>query len=355
MAKKDILDKEFGIDNELESVLKEIKKQYGEGTVMLLGESDVMDIEAIPSGSLSLDVALGIGGYPKGRIVEIYGPESSGKTTLALTCVAEVQKTGGMAAYIDAENSIDPEYAKALGVKVDDLILSQPDSGEQALSIVEMLTKSGAFDLIVVDSVAALVPLAELEGEMTDSSIGLQARLMSKGLRKITSLLNKNGTTIIFINQLREKVGVIFGNNETTTGGRALKFYSTIRIDIRRSEAIKDGVNVIGNIMNIRVVKNKVAAPFKSCKVDIIYGKGISKEGELLDLGLECGAIKKSGSWYEVYGERIGQGRETAKSFLHDHKEIFDKLKEQIIKENIPQTRVANDEDLESMPNDLDD
>ena len=218
-----------------------------------------------------------------------------------------------------------------------------------------MLTKSGAFDLIVVDSVAALVPLAELEGEMTDSSIGLQARLMSKGLRKITSLLNKNGTTIIFINQLREKVGVIFGNNETTTGGRALKFYSSIRIDIRRSEAIKDGVNVIGNIMNIRVVKNKVAAPFKSCKVDIIYGKGISKEGELLDLGLECGAIKKSGSWYEVYGERIGQGRETAKSFLHDHKEIFDKLKEQIIKENIPQTRVANDEDLESMPNDLDD
>ena len=285
----------------------------------------------------------------------LVGLPGSGKTTLALTCVAEVQKTGGMAAYIDAENSIDPEYAKALGVKVDDLILSQPDSGEQALSIVEMLTKSGAFDLIVVDSVAALVPLAELEGEMTDSSIGLQARLMSKGLRKITSLLNKNGTTIIFINQLREKVGVIFGNNETTTGGRALKFYSTIRIDIRRSEAIKDGVNVIGNIMNIRVVKNKVAAPFKSCKVDIIYGKGISKEGELLDLGLECGAIKKSGSWYEVYGERIGQGRETAKSFLHDHKEIFDKLKEQIIKENIPQTRVSNDEDLEPMPNDLDD
>ena len=322
---------------------------------MRLGDRPTCDVDAISSGSILLDKALGIGGYPKGRIVEIYGPESSGKTTLALTCVAEVQKTGGMAAYIDAENSIDPEYAKALGVKVDDLILSQPDSGEQALSIVEMLTKSGAFDLIVVDSVAALVPLAELEGEMTDSSIGLQARLMSKGLRKITSLLNKNGTTIIFINQLREKVGVIFGNNETTTGGRALKFYSTIRIDIRRSEAIKDGVNVIGNIMNIRVVKNKVAAPFKSCKVDIIYGKGISKEGELLDLGLECGAIKKSGSWYEVYGERIGQGRETAKSFLHDHKEIFDKLKEQIIKENIPQTRVGNDEDLEPMPNDLDD
>ena len=329
----------------LQDTLDRVQKEFGKGAIMRLGDRPTCDVDAISSGSILLDKALGIGGYPKGRIVEIYGPESSGKTTLALTCVAEVQKTGGMAAYIDAENSIDPEYAKALGVKVDDLILSQPDSGEQALSIVEMLTKSGAFDLIVVDSVAALVPLAELEGEMTDSSIGLQARLMSKGLRKITSLLNKNGTTIIFINQLREKVGVIFGNNETTTGGRALKFYSTIRIDI----------NVIGNIMNIRVVKNKVAAPFKSCKVDIIYGKGISKEGELLDLGLECGAIKKSGSWYEVYGERIGQGRETAKSFLHDHKEIFDKLKEQIIKENIPQTRVSNDEDLEPMPNDLDD
>ena len=339
----------------LQDTLDRVQKEFGKGAIMRLGDRPTCDVDAISSGSILLDKALGIGGYPKGRIIEIYGPESSGKTTLALTCVAEVQKTGGMAAYIDAENSIDPEYAKALGVKVDDLILSQPDSGEQALSIVEMLTKSGAFDLIVVDSVAALVPLAELEGEMTDSSIGLQARLMSKGLRKITSLLNKNGTTIIFINQLREKVGVIFGNNETTTGGRALKFYSTIRIDIRRSEAIKDGVNVIGNIMNIRVVKNKVAAPFKSCKVDIIYGKGISKEGELLDLGLECGAIKKSGSWYEVYGERIGQGRETAKSFLHDHKEIFDKLKEQIIKENIPQTRIANDEDLEPMPNDLDD
>ena len=339
----------------LQDTLDRVQKEFGKGAIMRLGDRPTCDVDAISSGSILLDKALGIGGYPKGRIVEIYGPESSGKTTLALTCVAEVQKTGGMAAYIDAENSIDPEYAKALGVKVDDLILSQPDSGEQALSIVEMLTKSGAFDLIVVDSVAALVPLAELEGEMTDSSIGLQACFMLKGLRKITSLLNKNGTTIIFINQLREKVGVIFGNNETTTGGRALKFYSTIRIDIRRSEAIKDGVNVIGNIMNIRVVKNKVAAPFKSCKVDIIYGKGISKEGELLDLGLECGAIKKSGSWYEVYGERIGQGRETAKSFLHDHKEIFDKLKEQIIKENIPQTRVANDDDLESMPNDLDD
>ena len=339
----------------LQDTLDRVQKEFGKGAIMRLGDRPTCDVDAISSGSILLDKALGVVGYSKGRMVEMYGPESSGKTTLALTCVAEVQKTGGMAAYIDAENSIDPEYAKALGVKVDDLILSQPDSGEQALSIVEMLTKSGAFDLIVVDSVAALVPLAELEGEMTDSSIGLQARLMSKGLRKITSLLNKNGTTIIFINQLREKVGVIFGNNETTTGGRALKFYSTIRIDIRRSEAIKDGVNVIGNIMNIRVVKNKVAAPFKSCKVDIIYGKGISKEGELLDLGLECGAIKKSGSWYEVYGERIGQGRETAKSFLHDHKEILDKLKEQIIKENIPQTRVANDEDLESMPNDLDD
>ncbi len=337
----------------LQDTLERVQKEFGKGAIMRLGDRPTCDIDALSSGSILLDKALGVGGYPKGRIVEIYGPESSGKTTLALTCVAEVQKNGGMAAYIDAENSIDPEYAKALGVQVDDLILSQPDSGEQALSIVEMLTKSGAFDLIVVDSVAALVPQAELEGEMTDSSIGQQARLMSKGLRKITSLLNKNGTTIIFINQLREKVGVIFGNNETTTGGRALRFYASIRIDIRRSEAIKEGVNVIGNIMTIRIVKNKVAAPFKTCKVDIIYGKGISKEGELLDLGLECGAIKKSGSWYEVYGERIGQGRETAKSFLHEHKEIFEKLKDQIVKDNFPQTRVSSEGEIEVETNDL--
>ncbi len=317
--------------NILDETLLKIQREFGKGSIMRLGDRDTCDVDSISSGSILLDRALGIGGYPKGRIIEIYGPESSGKTTLALTAIAEVQKKGGMAAFIDAENSIDPEYAKTLGVDIDNLILSQPDNGEQALEIVEMLAKSGAFELIVVDSVAALVPQAELDGLMSDQSIGMQARLMSKGLRKITGLLNKNGCSIIFINQLREKVGVIFGNNETTTGGRALKFYSTIRVDIRRGEAIKDGVNLIGNTANIRVVKNKVAAPFKTCKVDIIYGKGISKEGELLDLGLESGFIKKSGSWYEVYGERIGQGRETAKQFLAENKDIFDKLKADVI------------------------
>ena len=317
--------------NILDETLLKIQREFGKGSIMRLGDRNTCDVDSISSGSILLDRALGIGGYPKGRIIEIYGPESSGKTTLALTAIAEVQKKGGMAAFIDAENSIDPEYAKTLGVDIDNLILSQPDNGEQALEIVEMLAKSGAFELIVVDSVAALVPQAELDGLMSDQSIGMQARLMSKGLRKITGLLNKNGCSIIFINQLREKVGVIFGNNETTTGGRALKFYSTIRVDIRRGEAIKDGVNLIGNTANIRVVKNKVAAPFKTCKVDIIYGKGISKEGELLDLGLESGFIKKSGSWYEVYGERIGQGRETAKQFLAENKDIFDKLKADVI------------------------
>ena len=320
--------------NLLEDTLNQVQREFGKGSIMRLGDKATCDVDAISSGSILLDRALGVGGYPKGRIIEIYGPESSGKTTLALTAVAEVQKAGGMAAFIDAENSIDPEYAQALGVDIDNLILSQPDSGEQALEIVEMLAKSGAFDLIVVDSVAALVPQAELDGVMSDQTIGAQARLMSKGLRKITGLLNRNGCSIIFINQLREKVGVIFGNNETTTGGRALKFYSSVRVDIRRAEAIKDGVNIIGNVANIRVVKNKVAAPFKGCKVDIIYGKGISKEGELLDLGLECGFVKKSGSWYEVYNERIGQGRETAKQFLEEHKDIFDKLKKDVIEKS---------------------
>ncbi len=329
--------------NILDETLLKIQREFGKGSIMRLGDRDTCDIDSISSGSILLDRALGINGYPKGRIIEIYGPESSGKTTLALTAIAEVQKKGGMAAFIDAENSIDPEYAKTLGVDIDNLILSQPDNGEQALEIVEMLAKSGAFDLIVVDSVAALVPQAELDGLMSDQSIGMQARLMSKGLRKITGLLNRNGCSIIFINQLREKVGVIFGNNETTTGGRALKFYSTIRVDIRRGEAIKDGVNLIGNTANIRVVKNKVAAPFKTCKVDIIYGKGISKEGELLDLGLECGFVKKSGSWYEVYGERIGQGRETAKQFLAEHKDIFDKLKADVIAKSNAKKVVEDD------------
>ena len=315
----------------LKNILFQVEKEFGKGSVVRLGDHPNVDCDAISSGSILLDNCLGVGGYPKGRIIEIYGPESSGKTTLALTAVAEVQAKGGYAAYIDAENSIDPDYAKVLGVDIDNLILSQPDTGEEALEIVERLAKSGVFSLIVVDSVAALVPQAELEGQMTDSSVGLQARMMSKAMRKITGVLNKNGCTVIFINQLREKVGVIYGNNETTTGGRALKFYSSVRIDIRRSEAIKDGINIIGNVVTIKVVKNKVSPPFKSCKVDIIYGKGISKEGELLDLAIEKGIVKKSGSWYEVYGQRMGQGRETAKQFLRENNDIFKRLKDEIV------------------------
>lgn len=315
----------------LKSVFAEVEREFGKGSIVRLGDHPKVDVEAISSGSILLDSCLGIGGYPKGRIVEIYGPESSGKTTLALTAVAEVQKKGGLAAYIDAENSIDPDYAKNLGVNIDDLILSQPDSGEEALEIVETLARSGVFSLIVVDSVAALVPQAELDGQMIDSSVGLQARMMSKAMRKITGLLNKNNCTVIFINQLREKVGVIYGSNETTTGGRALKFFSSVRIDIRRSEAIKDGQNLIGNVANIKVVKNKVATPFKSCKVDIIYGQGISKEGELLDLAIEKGIVKKSGSWYEVYGDRMGQGRETAKTYLRENKDIFERIKSEVV------------------------
>lgn len=315
----------------LKSVFAEVEREFGKGSIVRLGDHPKVDVEAISSGSILLDSCLGIGGYPKGRIVEIYGPESSGKTTLALTAVAEVQKKGGLAAYIDAENSIDPDYAKNLGVNIDDLILSQPDSGEEALEIVETLARSGVFSLIVVDSVAALVPQAELDGQMIDSSVGLQARMMSKAMRKITGLLNKNNCTVIFINQLREKVGVIYGSNETTTGGRALKFFSSVRIDIRRSEAIKDGQNLIGNVANIKVVKNKVATPFKSCKVDIIYGQGISKEGELLDLAIGKGIVKKSGSWYEVYGDRMGQGRETAKTYLRENKDIFERIKSEVV------------------------
>lgn len=326
----------------LKNVLFQVEKEFGKGSVVRLGDHPNVDCDSISSGSILLDNCLGVGGYPKGRIIEIYGPESSGKTTLALTAVAEVQAKGGYAAYIDAENSIDPDYAKVLGVDIDNLILSQPDTGEEALEIVERLAKSGVFSLIVVDSVAALVPQAELEGQMTDSSVGLQARMMSKAMRKITGVLNKNGCTVIFINQLREKVGVIYGNNETTTGGRALKFYSSVRIDIRRSEAIKDGINIIGNVVTIKVVKNKVSPPFKSCKVDIIYGKGISKEGELLDLAIEKGIVKKSGSWYEVYGQRMGQGRETAKQFLRENSDIFKQLKDEIINGVIQTTPAEN-------------
>lgn len=324
-------EKKEQINSILEQVFKDVRKNFGNGSIMRLGDKPSVDVDVISSGSILLDNCLGVNGYPKGRIIEIYGPESSGKTTLALTAIAECQKNGGLCAFIDAEQSIDPVYAKALGVKIDELILSQPDSGEEALQIVEMLARKECFNLIVVDSVAALVPQQELEGQMNDSSVGLQARMMSKAMRKITPVLGKSGCSVIFINQLREKVGVIYGNNETTTGGRALKFFATVRIDIRRSEAIKNDGAVIGNTVVVKVVKNKVAPPFKSCRLDIIYGKGISKEGELLDLAIENGIIKKSGSWYEVYGERIGQGRDTAKQFLLENKEIFDKIKNEIL------------------------
>jgi recombination protein RecA len=305
----------------LADALKTIEKAYGKGAVMKLGDRPNVSVDVIPSGSMLLDQALGVGGYPKGRIIEIYGPESSGKTTLALHAIAEAQKKGGRAAFVDAEHAIDPEYAAKLGVNTDELILSQPDSGEQALEIVEMLAQSGAIDIIIVDSVAALVPQAELDGVMSDNQVGLQARLMSKAMRKLAGILNKTGCVVIFINQLREKVGVMYGNPETTTGGRALKFYATIRIDIRRAEAIKSGSDMIGNTVKVKVVKNKVASPFKNCTIEIIYGKGISQTGELLDLGVEMGFISKSGNWYEVAGEKIGNGREAAKMYLEHHEE----------------------------------
>lgn len=300
----------------LKEALKTIKKQYGEGAVMKLGERSAVDVDAISSGSLMLDYALGIGGYPKGRIVEIFGPESSGKTTFALHAIAEIQARGGRAAFIDAEHAIDPTYAKKLGVNVDELILSQPDSGEQAMEIAEMLVKSGAIDLIVVDSVAALVPQAELDGEMGDAQVGMQARLMSKALRKLAGTLNRTECTIIFINQLREKVGIMFGNPETTPGGRALKFYASVRLEVRRSESIKQGTDIIGNQVNAKVVKNKVAPPFKNAVIDIFYGEGISHEGEILDLATNYELIKKTGAWYELNGEKIGQGRDAARNYL---------------------------------------
>ena len=316
--------------NSLDEALKLVEKAYGKGSIIKLGERPTVDVNAIPSGSLLVDQALGVGGYPRGRIIEIFGPESSGKTTLALHAIAECQKLGGQAAFIDAEHAIDPTYARNLGVNIDDLILSQPDSGEQALSIVEMLAQSDAFDLIVVDSVAALVPEAELEGEMGDQTVGMQARLMSKALRKIVGVLNHHECTIIFINQLREKVGVLYGNPETTTGGRALKFYSSVRIDIRRVEAIKDGSDTVGNTVNIKIVKNKVAPPFKSCKVDIIYGKGISQTGEILDVGVQEEILKRVGSWYEYDGNRFANGRDNGKEYLEKHPELKHELFEKI-------------------------
>ena len=310
----------------LDEAIKQIEKQFGKGSIMSLGDRADISVDVIPTGSLTLDLALGIGGYPKGRIIEIYGPESSGKTTLALHAIAEVQKQGGRAAFIDAEHAIDPVYAKNLGVDIDQLILSQPDSGEQGLEITETLARSGAIDLIIVDSVAALVPQVELDGEMGDSQMGLQARLMSKALRKLSGCLNKSECSIIFINQLREKIGVMFGNPETTTGGRALKFYSTIRIEIRRSEAIKNGTDIVGNKTNIKVVKNKVAPPFKTTSVDIIYGSGISKDGEVLDLAVDMDIVEKSGAWYSYKGEKIGQGRENSKNYLKTHPEVMEEL-----------------------------
>ena len=317
-------------EKELDEVLKQIQKQFGKGAVMKLGDRPNVEVSVIPSGSLLLDEALGVGGYPKGRIIEIYGPESSGKTTLALHAIAECQKQGGRAAFIDAEHAIDPEYSKNLGVNIDELILSQPDSGEQALEIAEMLASSGAIDLLIVDSVAALVPQAELDGEMGDNSVGMQARLMSKAMRKLAGILNKNDCAIIFINQLREKVGVMYGNPETTSGGRALKFYASIRLDIRRTEALKTGSEVTGNTCRIKVVKNKVSPPFKQCEIDIIYGEGISKESEILDRAVELGIIKKTGAWYEYDGSKIAQGRDAAKEYIKSNEDVKNKLLEQI-------------------------
>ncbi|MDT3424596.1 recombination protein RecA [Paenibacillus forsythiae] len=306
----------------LEMALRQIEKQFGKGSVMKLGESNHMQVEVVPSGSLALDIALGIGGLPKGRIIEVYGPESSGKTTVALHAIAEVQKVGGQAAFIDAEHALDPRYASKLGVNIDELLLSQPDTGEQALEIAEALVRSGAVDIIVVDSVAALVPKAEIEGEMGDSHVGLQARLMSQALRKLSGSINKSKTIAIFINQLREKIGVMFGNPETTPGGRALKFYSTVRLDVRRVESIKMGNDIVGNRTRVKVVKNKVAPPFKQADIDIMYGEGISREGSLVDIGTEMDIINKSGAWYSYEGERLGQGRENAKQFLKEHQDL---------------------------------
>lgn len=312
--------------------LKQIEKQFGKGSVMKLGEQAEQKIETIPSGSLALDVSLGIGGYPRGRVVEIYGPESSGKTTVALHAIAEAQRKGGHAAFIDAEHALDPTYARALGVDTDELLLSQPDTGEQALEIAEALVRSGAVDIVVVDSVAALVPKAEIEGEMGDAHVGLQARLMSQALRKLSGAINKSKTTAIFINQIREKVGVMFGNPETTPGGRALKFYASVRLEVRRAETLKQGNDMVGNKTRIKVVKNKVAPPFKKAEVDIMYGEGISKEGEIIDVGSDLDIVQKSGAWYSYNGDRLGQGRENAKEYLKANENVMKELHEMIRK-----------------------
>ena len=317
-------------DVTLDQVLSDIEKQFGKGSIMKLGDNSHMKIDVVSSGCLSLDIALGVGGYPKGRIVEIYGPESSGKTTFALQAIAEHQKLGGRAAFIDAEHALDPVYAKRLGVNIDELLLSQPDTGEQALEICDALVKTNAMSIIVIDSVAALVPQAEIDGEMGDSHVGLQARLMSQALRKLSGTINKTNTTVIFINQLREKVGVMFGNPETTPGGRALKFYSSVRLEIRKKEQLKLGEGVVGNRTSIKVVKNKVAPPFRSCEVDIMYGEGVSREGEVIDLASDCGILTKTGAWYAYQGEKLGQGKENVKLLLKDNHELESELEEKV-------------------------
>ena len=318
-------------DKALEMAMAQIEKQYGKGAVMKMSDKGEMTVEAIPTGALALDLALGVGGLPRGRVVEIFGPESSGKSTLAMHVVAEAQRNGGICAYIDAEHAMDPVYARAIGVDVDELLISQPDTGEQALEITDTLIRSGALDVVVIDSVAALTPRAEIEGEMGDTHVGLQARLMSQALRKLTANLNKTNTICVFINQLREKIGVMFGSPETTPGGRALKFYSSVRLDIRRIEAIKDAAEVVGNRTRVKVVKNKVAPPFRQAEFDIMYGRGISREGSLLDVGVDLGLIKKSGAWFTYEGEQLGQGRENAKTFLGENAEIMVEISERIL------------------------
>lgn len=334
----------------LDAAISQIEKQYGKGSIMKLGDNSAhMNVETIPTGSLSLDIALGLGGLPKGRIIEIYGPESSGKTTVALHAVAEVQKRGGIAGFIDAEHALDPAYAKNIGVNIDELYISQPDCGEQALEITETMVRSGAVDIVIVDSVAALVPKAEIDGDMGDSHVGLQARLMSQALRKLTAVISKSNCIVIFINQLREKVGVMFGNPETTTGGRALKFYSSVRMDVRRIESLKQAGEVVGNRTRVKIVKNKVAPPFKEAEFDIMFGKGISKEGDILDLAADCGIIVKSGAWYAYNGDKIGQGRENAKTYLRENPLVCEEV-EAKVREKFQLDGTAEETDAEGEP-----
>jgi recombination protein RecA len=352
-------DKDVGVLSDrraaLEMALRQIEKQFGKGSIMKLGENAQMQVETYSSGALALDIALGIGGFPRGRIIEVYGPESSGKTTVALHAIAEVQRAGGQAAFIDAEHALDPVYARNLGVNIDELLLSQPDTGEQALEIAEALVRSGAVDIIVVDSVAALVPKAEIEGDMGDSFVGLQARLMSQAMRKLSGAISKSKAIAIFINQLREKVGVMFGNPETTPGGRALKFYASVRLDVRRIESIKQGNDVVGNRTRVKVVKNKVAPPFKQAEVDIMYGQGISKEGSIIDIGTELDIVQKSGAWFSYNSERLGQGRENAKQFLKDHPEMSDQIERQIREATLSADAISRSASAASAEDDEDD